>query len=219
VSRARPPRSSRTPAVAQEKPRYGGELVFVVPAEPPSFALGKDWFDVKEGEASIVKPEGNAKYTLLTPFHAGSDRSAPRKSGPARSFLHRKVIRMANGQSRTLRTDAGAPKRVCTRKAPHPQGGVITNQVVSPDADLMLWTIVLASFSSTFPEVQGMPLIVFDDELFCSPGGLVHVLHKANPISLQRVCRSSGIVCFKIEVKVFALIYEFDRGILLVHEF
>ena len=25
------------PAVAQEKPRYGGELVFVVAAEPPSF--------------------------------------------------------------------------------------------------------------------------------------------------------------------------------------
>ena len=25
------------PAPAQPKPRYGGELVFVVPAEPPSF--------------------------------------------------------------------------------------------------------------------------------------------------------------------------------------
>ena len=27
-------------------------------------ALGKDWFDVREGEASIFKPEGN-KYRLL----------------------------------------------------------------------------------------------------------------------------------------------------------
>ena len=27
-------------------------------------ALGKDWFDVKEGEASIFKPEGG-KYQLL----------------------------------------------------------------------------------------------------------------------------------------------------------
>ena len=27
-------------------------------------ALGKDWFDVKEGEASIFKPEGG-KYRLL----------------------------------------------------------------------------------------------------------------------------------------------------------
>jgi len=28
-------------------------------------AFGKDWFEVKEGEASIFKPEGNAKYTLV----------------------------------------------------------------------------------------------------------------------------------------------------------
>jgi hypothetical protein len=27
-------------------------------------ALGKDWFDVREGEASIFKPEGN-KYRLI----------------------------------------------------------------------------------------------------------------------------------------------------------
>ena len=30
------------PAVAQEKPRYGGELVFVVAAEPPSFDISSD---------------------------------------------------------------------------------------------------------------------------------------------------------------------------------
>jgi len=28
-------------------------------------ALGKDWFEVKEGEASIFRPEGNGKYTLV----------------------------------------------------------------------------------------------------------------------------------------------------------
>ena len=72
---------------------------------------------------------------------------------------------------------------------------------------------------SSFAEVQRMPLIVFDDELSCSPGGLVHVLHKANPISLQRVCRRHGIVRFKVEVEVFALIYELDGGVLLVYEF
>jgi len=27
-------------------------------------ALGKDWFDVKEGEASIFKPEAGGKYSL-----------------------------------------------------------------------------------------------------------------------------------------------------------
>jgi hypothetical protein len=64
-----------------------------------------------------------------------------------------------------------------------------------------------------------MPLVVFDDELSRSPGGLMQVLHKANPILLQRVCRGLDIVCFKIEVKVFALIHKLDRGVLLVYEF
>ncbi len=64
-----------------------------------------------------------------------------------------------------------------------------------------------------------MPLIVFDDELSGSPGSLMYVLHKANPISLQRVCRGRGIVCFQIEVEVFALIHKLDRGILLVYAF
>jgi hypothetical protein len=31
-------------------------------------ALGKDWFDVREGEASIFKPEGG-KYRLLARVH------------------------------------------------------------------------------------------------------------------------------------------------------
>jgi phosphohistidine phosphatase SixA len=28
-------------------------------------AFGKDWFEIKEGEASIFKPEGDGKYTLV----------------------------------------------------------------------------------------------------------------------------------------------------------
>jgi broad specificity phosphatase PhoE len=28
-------------------------------------AFGKDWFEIKEGEASIFKPEGNGRYTLV----------------------------------------------------------------------------------------------------------------------------------------------------------
>ena len=59
-----------------------------------------------------------------------------------------------------------------------------------------------------------MPLIVFDDELACSPGRLVHVLHKAHTVSLQRGRRGRGIVRFKVEVEVFAFVYELDRGIL-----
>ena len=40
-----------------------------------------------------------------------------------------------------------------------------------------------------------------------------------NSISLQRVCRSRGIVRFKLEVEVFPLIHELDRWVLLVYEF
>ncbi len=46
----------------------------------------------------------------------------------------------------------------------------------------------------------------------------MHVLHKANSTSLQRVCRGRGIVYFKIEVEVLALIHKVDRGVLLVYE-
>ena len=60
-----------------------------------------------------------------------------------------------------------------------------------------------------------MPLIVIDDELFRSPGGLMHFLHQLNPISFQRICRSCSIVSFKVEVEVFPLIHELDSGVLL----
>ena len=28
-------------------------------------ALGKDWFEIKEGEASIFRPDGSGKYSLV----------------------------------------------------------------------------------------------------------------------------------------------------------
>lgn len=28
-------------------------------------AFGKDWFEIKEGEASVFKPEGGGKYSLV----------------------------------------------------------------------------------------------------------------------------------------------------------
>ena len=33
--------------------------------------FGKDWFEVKEGEASIFKPDGNGKYTLVARVQIG----------------------------------------------------------------------------------------------------------------------------------------------------
>jgi hypothetical protein len=34
-------------------------------------AFGKDWFDVREGEASVFKPDGNGGYKLIVRVQAG----------------------------------------------------------------------------------------------------------------------------------------------------
>jgi peptide/nickel transport system substrate-binding protein len=47
------------PAAAQEKPRYGGELVFVVPAEPPSYDAHR------EGTFGVIHPMAPHYNTLL----------------------------------------------------------------------------------------------------------------------------------------------------------
>src|SRR5262247_4129699 len=48
-----------TPAIAQERPRYGGELVFMVPAEPPSYD------GHREGTFGTVHPLAPHYSTLL----------------------------------------------------------------------------------------------------------------------------------------------------------
>jgi hypothetical protein len=34
-------------------------------------AFGKDWFDVREGEASVFKPDGSGGYKLVVRIQAG----------------------------------------------------------------------------------------------------------------------------------------------------
>jgi broad specificity phosphatase PhoE len=41
-------------------------------------ALGKDWFEVREGEASIFKPEGSGKYSLVARIQIGQWATARR---------------------------------------------------------------------------------------------------------------------------------------------
>ena len=41
-------------------------------------ALGKDWFEVREGEASIFKPEGGGKYSLIRRVQIGQWTTANR---------------------------------------------------------------------------------------------------------------------------------------------
>src|SRR2546426_2373781 len=47
------------PAAAQDKPRYGGELIFVVAAEPPSFDAHQ------EGTFAMLHPGAPQDNTLL----------------------------------------------------------------------------------------------------------------------------------------------------------
>ena len=48
-----------SPASAQDKPRYGGELIFLVPSEPPSYDAHK------EGTFGVVHPLAPHYNTLV----------------------------------------------------------------------------------------------------------------------------------------------------------
>ena len=55
----------RHSAKGWRRPLTRARTIFLSPISPNIVdALGKDWFDVKEGEASIFKPEGG-KYRLV----------------------------------------------------------------------------------------------------------------------------------------------------------
>src|SRR5262249_16052935 len=54
-------------------------------------------------------------------------------------------------------------------------------------------------FLLTLTEVQRVSLVVLDGELPRAPGSLVHVLHEANTLLLQRLGRRRGIVGLEIE--------------------
>src|SRR5712692_5026590 len=60
-------------AQAQDKPRYGGELVFVVPSEPPTYD------GHREGTFGTVHPLAPSYNTLLRidPFDRTGTRPAP----------------------------------------------------------------------------------------------------------------------------------------------
>src|SRR5215475_7702221 len=50
-----------TPVAAQEKPRYGGELIFAVPSEPPSYDAHR------EETFGVIHPLAPHYNTLLRP--------------------------------------------------------------------------------------------------------------------------------------------------------
>ena len=57
--------------LVSKPPAAGTNTIFVSHKPNIMDAFGKDWFDVREGEASIFKPDGNGKYTPVTRVQAG----------------------------------------------------------------------------------------------------------------------------------------------------
>ena len=79
--------------------------------------------------------------------------------------------------------------------------------------------VVLATIGlQRLTEVEGMALIVPDDELARPPGGLVQGRDEGDPASGQPLRVGRRIVALEVEVEVTAPIHEVDRRIFLVGE-
>jgi phosphohistidine phosphatase SixA len=56
--------------LAGTQPPTGSNLVIVSHKPNIMDAFGKDWFDIREGEASVFKPDGNSGYKLIARIQA-----------------------------------------------------------------------------------------------------------------------------------------------------
>ena len=63
-------RANSLRALAGTPPAAGTNIILVTHKPNIIDALGKDWFDVREGEASIFKPDGKGSYTLVARVQA-----------------------------------------------------------------------------------------------------------------------------------------------------
>jgi phosphohistidine phosphatase SixA len=63
-------RTKALQAFAATPPAAGTNIVLVTHKPNILDAFGKDWFDVREGEASIFKPDGKGGYTLVARVQA-----------------------------------------------------------------------------------------------------------------------------------------------------
>src|SRR5882757_6806734 len=57
--------------LAGTQPPAGSNLVIVSHKPNIMDAFGKDWFDIREGEASVFRPDGNGGYKLIVRVQAG----------------------------------------------------------------------------------------------------------------------------------------------------
>jgi broad specificity phosphatase PhoE len=63
-------RTAALRTLAATPPPAGTNIVLVTHKPNIVDALGKDWFDVREGEASILRPDGKGGYTLVARLQA-----------------------------------------------------------------------------------------------------------------------------------------------------
>jgi broad specificity phosphatase PhoE len=63
-------RAAALRSLAGTPPALGTNIILVTHKPNILDAFGKDWFDVREGEASIVKPDGKGGYTLVARVQA-----------------------------------------------------------------------------------------------------------------------------------------------------
>jgi hypothetical protein len=71
-----PPNENDRRAKAMKKlaataPPAGTNVILVTHKPNIMDAFGKDWFDVREGEASVFKPDGKGGFTLVGRVQAG----------------------------------------------------------------------------------------------------------------------------------------------------
>jgi broad specificity phosphatase PhoE len=63
-------RTAALRTLAATPPPAGTNIVLVTHKPNIVDAFGKDWFDVREGEASIFRPDGKGGYTLVARLQA-----------------------------------------------------------------------------------------------------------------------------------------------------
>jgi broad specificity phosphatase PhoE len=63
-------RTAALRTLAATPPPVGTNIILVTHKPNIMDAFGKDWFDVREGEASIFRPDGKGGYTLVARVQA-----------------------------------------------------------------------------------------------------------------------------------------------------
>ena len=110
------------PASAQERPRYGGELIFLVPSEPPSYD------GHREGTFGTIHPL--APLYTHPPAHRSDDRTGTRPvpdlaeswtvspDAMTYTFKLRQGVRFHDGSPMTSRDVKAATTRSSSRRPP-----------------------------------------------------------------------------------------------------